>query len=66
MKKALLILALLGVFASASYAQSGWRKLDGLKAPPITAKEWLNAGKKGPDLAALRGKVILLEFFATW
>ncbi|MHC4850135.1 MAG: hypothetical protein ACYTEG_17030 [Planctomycetota bacterium] len=66
MKKGLLILALLGVFAGASSAQSGWKKLDGQKAPPITAKEWLNAGKKGPDLSALRGKVILLEFFATW
>ena len=64
MKKGLLILALLGVCAGAS--EAGWKDLNGQKAPTITAKEWFNAGKKGPDLSALRGKVILLEFFATW
>ena len=67
MRNGVLTLVLLGALAaSAAAQQSGWKKLDGQKAPAITAKEWLNAGKKGPDLSALRGKVILLEFFATW
>jgi len=57
--------ALLGAFAVPAAAQSGWKNLDGQKAPAITAKEWLNAGKKAPTAKDLRGKVILLEFFAT-
>ena len=59
------ILLLLGLVALPATAE-GWKKLDGQKMPEISAKEWVNAGKKGPDLAALRGKVILIEFFATW
>jgi hypothetical protein len=57
---------LLGAFATPAAAQTGWKKLDGQKAPSIVAKEWLNAGKKAPTAKELRGKVIILEFFATW
>jgi len=64
MRYGILPLALLAATATAN--ESGWRNLDGQKAPQITAKEWLNAGKNGPEPADLRGKVILLEFFATW
>ncbi len=34
-------------------------------APEISAKEWINL-KAQPTLASLRGKVVLLEFWATW
>jgi thiol-disulfide isomerase/thioredoxin len=37
----------------------------GQAAPDISAKEWLNL-KAPPTLASLRGKVVLLEFWATW
>jgi thiol-disulfide isomerase/thioredoxin len=37
----------------------------GQPAPEISAKEWIN--RKAPlTLASLRGKVVLLEFWATW
>ncbi|MES1180403.1 MAG: TlpA disulfide reductase family protein, partial [Verrucomicrobiota bacterium] len=34
-------------------------------APEISAKEWINL-KKTPTLADLRGKVIIVDFWATW
>ena len=37
----------------------------GQPAPDISAKEWINV-KAPPTLASLRGKVVLLEFWATW
>ena len=48
-------------------AQAEWKKMNGEKVPGgITAKEWINTGKFTPTNADLRGKVYLLEFFATW
>ncbi len=38
----------------------------GSEAPAITAKTWYNHLGKNPDLESLRGKAILLEFWATW
>ena len=67
MRNRILTLALLGAFAvPAAAQQSGWKKLDGQRAPAITAKEWLNTGKDAPTAKEMRGKVVLLEFFATW
>jgi thiol-disulfide isomerase/thioredoxin len=37
----------------------------GKSAPEISAKEWINL-KDQPTLAGLRGKVVVLEFWATW
>ncbi|HVY61600.1 MAG TPA: TlpA disulfide reductase family protein [Planctomycetota bacterium] len=37
----------------------------GAAPPEIGAKTWLNADK-APTLAALKGKVVLVEFWATW
>jgi len=58
-----LALCLLAVAATAA---ADWQKMDGQAAPNISAKEWLNTGKLVPTTADLRGKVYLLEFFATW
>jgi len=68
MRSFVLVLALVLGLAAGSRAQeqSGWRNLDGQKVPPISAKEWVNTGKEEPTSANLRGKVWLLEFFATW
>jgi hypothetical protein len=40
------------------------RKLDGQPAPPLHIASWLNT--KPMDLAALRGKVVLVEFGNIW
>jgi len=47
-------------------ARADWRNLDGQKAPEIKVKEWLNTGRDEPDADTLRGKVWIIEFFATW
>lgn len=64
MKRTLIALATLACLAAPGSAD--WKKLDGQKVPDITAGEWFNAGKEAPTAASLRGKVYLLEFFATW
>ena len=52
--------------ALAATAQADWLSMNGERAPEISAKTWLNTGKNAPSNADLRGKVYLLEFFATW
>jgi len=47
-------------------AQAGWKDLTGKVAPQISASTWLNTGGEAPDVETLKGKVWLLEFFATW
>lgn len=37
----------------------------GVPAPEIEARSWFN-DPPGTSLAALRGRVVLLEFWATW
>ena len=65
MKKTLLALAALGFLAMP--ASAGWKKLDGQGVPEVTAKQWFNTGSDAaPSTAALRGKVYLVEFMATW
>jgi len=38
----------------------------GTEAPAIEAASWYNHLGRNPDLASLRGKAVLLEFWATW
>ncbi len=65
MKKSLLPLSLL-LLASLPASAEGWKKLDGQAVPDFGATSWFNTGKESPNAALLRGKVYLLEFFATW
>jgi hypothetical protein len=36
------------------------------RAPEIDAGHWYNVQGEAPTLAHLRGKAVLLEFWATW
>lgn len=46
-------------------AEAGSRPAVGQAAPDVSAKEWLNA-EEAPTLAGLRGKIVVVEFWATW
>ena len=50
---------------AAASAAGAWTPLTGKDAIPIKVDEWINAAE-GQTLEDLRGKVILLEFWATW
>jgi hypothetical protein len=64
MTRTLLVLALAG--AAAATAQAEWRDMNGQKVEALVAGEWFNVGDNAPTPADLRGKVWILEFFATW
>jgi hypothetical protein len=60
-------LVLLSCVAALSVpARADWQPMTGQRVGAIGAEEWLNTGKHAPDARNLRGKVVLLEFFATW
>ena len=40
--------------------------LEGKVAPALQVSAWLNTGGEALDLAALRGKVVVLDFWGTW
>ncbi len=62
MKKTLAVLVLvLVVFAGNSVSISGKAAPD---APEITIREWITTNN--PDVSTTRGKVMLLDFWATW
>jgi len=61
-----ILLPLAAVAALSFPAEAGWKQLNGRPAPDFTAKTWLLTGKLKPTKASLRGKVYLVEFFATW
>ncbi|MCA9320023.1 MAG: hypothetical protein KDB53_04775 [Planctomycetes bacterium] len=39
-------------------------QLEGKSPPDLVAENWLNS--KAVDLAALKGKVVVLDFWGTW
>lgn len=61
-----LTMAMLMAATLAATARADWRTMNGERAPAFSAETWLNTGKTSPTAADLRGKVYLLEFFATW
>ena len=40
--------------------------LENKPPPALQVEGWMNAGEEGLDLSALRGKVVLLDFWGTW
>ncbi len=61
-----LAIAMLMLATLAATAGADWRSMNGERAPEFSAENWLNTGKTAPTAADMRGKVYLLEFFATW
>ena len=59
----LLTTAALALFATTASAELPAKGTD---APAIIVDKWYNHIGLDPDLQSLRGKAILLEFWATW
>ncbi len=53
------------LLAAALSAQGGWKDLRGKQVPEIRVQKWLNTDGQEPTSATLKGKVWLLQFFAT-
>jgi hypothetical protein len=64
--RTLLCSTFLALAASPAATFEGWKDLTGEPAPPIEADAWIHAQPDEATIDALRGKVYLLEFFATW
>ena len=64
MRRFVTIMAALGALSLT--ARSEWNQLSGQAAPEFSAEVWFNTGRYVPTASDLRGKVYLLEFFATW
>ncbi len=62
--RTLAIVATLALLA-ASPARAEWQSLRGKEAPDFKVAKWLNACE-GDSVADLRGKLLLVEFWATW
>jgi thiol-disulfide isomerase/thioredoxin len=61
---AIVVWIVLGILACAVNAAGGAVKV-GQKAPEIKAQKWLNTTGE-VSLAKLRGKIVVVEFWATW
>ena len=59
-------LLLSALFLAASAGEASAQLGPGATAPEIEAKEWWNAPAAGTTLEELRGRVVFLEFWATW
>ena len=64
-KRALFSVGLAALVAAPASATPNGGDLDGEQAPDINVAEWVR-GNRGTSLKALRGKAVLIEFFATW
>ena len=40
--------------------------LEGKAPPPLQVSDWRNTGGQALDWAALRGKVVVIDFWGTW
>jgi len=58
----------LGAFAAAMIAAPAIAGSDlvGEAGPELEIKEWCGSDDLGPSLKSMRGKAVIIEFFATW
>lgn len=40
--------------------------MEGMPAPDLMVNGWMNTEDGGLDLASLRGKVVVIDFWGTW
>jgi len=66
MWKSLLVLGALGLPLLASTLRAPQSSSVGDLAPELEVGDWLNHLGAAPTLAELRGKAVLIEFWATW
>jgi cytochrome oxidase Cu insertion factor (SCO1/SenC/PrrC family) len=75
-KRAILFLGVAALFASfglrasaqqqASPETKARNEMVGTQAPAIKVDHWINTSGKAFSLAGLRGKVVVLDYFAFW
>ena len=53
------------LLAATTVARADWQNLDGQPAPNFAVEQWFNP-TDGSTVEDLRGKAILVEFWATW
>ena len=53
------------LLAATTVARADWQNLDGQPAPSFEVEKWFNP-TDGSTVEDLRGKAILVEFWATW
>jgi len=63
--KRLALAAVLGLFLLSSCGRGGPKSFLNQSPPELSVAEWLNT-EKPLSLKGLKGKVVLLEFWATW
>ena len=54
------------LLAAVATAQANIGPLVGAVPPELDADRWYNVDGEDPTLAALRGRAVLIEFWATW
>jgi len=68
---ACLVLASSGLGQSDDFQRESGKRdvkdaMEGKAPPALHVDSWLNTGGKSLDLASLRGKVVLIDFWGTW
>lgn len=56
----------IGLAGAPALQQPSPQSLLGKPAPKLTVGQWLNSGGKPLSLAALKGKVVVLDFWTYW
>ena len=65
MRTRLAILTLGGMLVAAASARAEWKDITGEKAPSFGVERWIHP-PDGDTIEDLKGKVVLIEFWATW
>jgi len=63
--------ATLGLAQADDFAREGKKRgrkdaLEGKAPPALWVGDWMNTGGRALDLASLKGKVVVLDFWGTW
>ena len=64
MRRAVIAMAVLGLWAGAASAKEGWKRLAGKPPPAFEVQQWLNTDGADPTPKSLVGKVWMIEFLS--